>query len=200
MSEALFEREGLENTTHNGDAIIDSSRFAFLLFLGVDVMLFVGLIGGYFVLRGGAFTWPPPSTPTLDSSLQGFGTLAFVIGTIALGAANGYHEHNKVRPVRRMLFCAAIMFMFFLMTNVMEWNRLSADGLRMSSLFGSVFYITIGAFLLHVVVGLAVLTRTLTRTAKWSTYTRSSHAIPHMSYYFYMLTAIWVTLYTMMYL
>jgi len=200
MSELLFEREGLQNTTNDNREIINSGRFAFLLFLGVDVMLFAGLVGGYFVIKAGSFSWPPPATPMLDTALEGIGTVGLLSGSLLLALANRSIQQNKVRNVRLSLCFALATLTFFLIANVMEWDRLLHEGLTVSSLFGGMYFVITGVFLLHAAAGMGMLTRTILRTSKWKTYTRSSNTIPHTAYLFYFLTAVWLTLYALIYL
>src|SRR4026208_1715075 len=61
----LFERSGLYDTTHDGRELVNSKRFAFLLYIGLTIMLFAGLFGGYLVLRGSTEIWPPLGAPPM---------------------------------------------------------------------------------------------------------------------------------------
>ena len=63
MQSIIIERPGLADSTHDGKEIVSSKRLAFTLYIALTIMLFAGIFGGYFVLRGNNDIWPPTGTP-----------------------------------------------------------------------------------------------------------------------------------------
>src|SRR6266436_6227098 len=66
MQSIIFERKDLADSTHDGGEIVSSKRFAFMLYIALTIMLFAGIFGGWFVLRGNNDIWPPTGTPALS--------------------------------------------------------------------------------------------------------------------------------------
>src|SRR5439155_16382474 len=99
MSETLYESSGFVAGTHPSGALIDNSRFLFLIGLAIDVMLFAGVIGAYFVLCGGTDVWPPRDLPVLHRNLVGISTIALGLAAVFLGVTLYAQNRNALRTM-----------------------------------------------------------------------------------------------------
>src|SRR6476469_2941107 len=100
MPRTVAERPGLLDRTHDGRALIDNGRFAFMLVMAFDLMLIGGLVTAYFVLRGGSLTWPPPEVPRMDAMRMWFASLMLVNTSIGLGLMLRFYTSNRPKRMR----------------------------------------------------------------------------------------------------
>lgn len=194
MSEIIYERPNLLDTTHDGSEIIGNNRFAFLLFLGADVMLFAGLIGGYVVLHFNTITWPPPGSPDVNRALMLWTCPLILIAFLGVTLGTKADRVHKSDRTRAFLWLAVAAFTGFLILNAIEWTRLFQEGLQIMTIFGGIYLINMGTFLIHLIIGLGVLLGTLRGLR------RSPNTLTHLTYYFFVLTVVWLTLYGLIYI
>jgi heme/copper-type cytochrome/quinol oxidase subunit 3 len=182
MSEIVYERPGLADSTHDGKALIDSSRFAFFLFLGVEIMLFAGLAGGYVILHGGASSWPPDDAPALSLFRGAIASTLLLFAALAIG-------FSVARPASRNLLLAGLLLSLgFGATLLIDSLLLHENGLKITGVYGGIYFLLSGIFFLHAVGGIMA-TVSVMRKARCARL--SSNSIPHLSYYYYLLTLAW---------
>jgi heme/copper-type cytochrome/quinol oxidase subunit 3 len=193
MSEIIYERPNLSDTTHTGGALIDSNRFAFLLFLGVDVMLFAGLIGGYIVLKGNAMTWPPPGSPGLNQALM-LWTCPLILGTwVALFLASKSEAKGQIDRSRTLLIVGLGSLAGFIALTMIEWARMLNEGLAIKTIFGGIYLIDTGTFVLQAGIGMIFIATSIGKLGS------SPNRITHLSYYFFVLACVWMTIFGLVY-
>jgi heme/copper-type cytochrome/quinol oxidase subunit 3 len=200
MSETLFESSGFVAGTRPGGALTDNSRFLFLIGLAIDVMLFAGIIGAYFVLRGGTSTWPTHDFPLPQKNLAAMGTLALGLASIFLGVTLYAQHRNALRTMWTALMASLFFLTTFLALNGVEWKLLFSDGLPLRSVLGGMYLIMTGAFHLQIVGCLLYVLATYRRTLRWRHYTRSSLGIAHLSYFISAMFLVWIGIYSVVYL
>ena len=201
MSEILYEQPGLmAGNTRDGQSLIDNSRFVFLMGLAVDVMLFCGLIGGYFVLRGGTPAWPPPDLPHLNAGLVGIGSLALAIAAAFLSLTVNAQNRNELIRMRVSLILSLLFLAVFLTLNAVEWRSLLVDGLRVRTIFGGIYFVITGVFHIHIIGGMIYILLKFRRSLQWKRYTRSTVSITHLAYFIYAMLFVWLGIYGVVYL
>jgi len=199
MREIVYEKAGLRDSTHAGGELINSGRFAFLLMMGADVMLYVGLLGGYFVLRGGSLSWPPPGSPALDPALMLWTCPLILLASLSIGFSVRSHHKNTLKFLRLSLAATLIFIACFVAITTTEWSNLLKNGLDIMTVFGGIYLIITGIFLLHILGAAISVIGMIRRVSRWRTYTRSANSIPHLAMFLYMQTAIWICLYALIY-
>ena len=149
----LFERSGLYDTTHDGRELVNSKRFAFLLYIGLTIMLFAGLFVGYLVLRGNTEVWPPLGAPpmTLLNILPSWVVLVLTMGFMIV--ARKALRQNILDRFRFFTLLGLLSSVLFLLAFGMEWWRLMAGGVRLNTVFGGMYYVVTGSFILHFIGG-----------------------------------------------
>lgn len=124
-----------------------------------EIMLFAGLVFGFWVLRLAAPVWPPPLQPRLPIAVTGVNSLVLLASAVTvIAAVRAGGRSDRARLVRWLGLTAALGAVF-LAVQGFEWLRLVRFGLTVSSgLYGATFYTLVGAHALHVVVALGWLT------------------------------------------
>jgi cytochrome c oxidase subunit III len=132
--------------------ILGNAQLATLFLIVAEVMLFGGLIFGFFVLRLGAPVWPPPLQPRLPVAVTAFSTFVLLASSVAMLGTRRALVRRDPRALLTALGRTAALGALFLTIQGYEWIRLVRFGLTVSSgAYGSTFYTLIGAHGLHVV-------------------------------------------------
>src|SRR5205814_961631 len=126
---------------HDGRPLIQSGRFAFLMLLGVDAMFWVGLMGGYFVLRGGTNIWPPVGAIVPNAVLGWIATASILASSILffLGRKNS----------RPFLISAYLLSLCFSTIVGLELFRLTQSGLDLRSVYGGIVALVLLCIFIH---------------------------------------------------
>ncbi len=149
----LFERSGLYDTTHDGKELVNSKRFAFLLYIGLTIMLFAGLFGGYFVLRGNNEVWPPLGTPPMTPLKLLPSWILLLMTVLLMRTARKRMKENDLPAFRNYTFLSLLSSVLFLLAIGLEWWRLIAGGVTMSTVFGGMYFVIMGIYVLHFIGG-----------------------------------------------
>ena len=171
--------------------MISNAMLGTALYVGAAVMLFSGLISAAMVLRSGAGHWPPVDEPRLPAALTGSNMLVLLSsGVLVWGARRA----RSLPWRRRALGGATALGAVFLCVQGVEWVRLLAAGVRMSSgPYGAVFYTLVGAHAGHVLGGLVVLAVT------WQRVRRSTGDVAACSLYWGFVVLLWPVLHALVY-
>jgi heme/copper-type cytochrome/quinol oxidase subunit 3 len=159
MESIIYERSGLADTTHDGNPIVSSKRLAFTLYIALTIMLFTGLFGGWFVLRGNNDIWPPTGTPEISVMKMLPENLTIVVSVIFLIAAMSYLKKADFGKFQTYVLLSAAISVLFVFAMGMEYWRLIAGGVTMSTVFGGMYFIITGVFLAHFLGGIIALFR-----------------------------------------
>jgi cytochrome c oxidase subunit 3 len=180
---------------------INPSVFGLLIFLGTEVMLFLGLISAFIILRAGNPAWPPSGQPRLPVLVTGINTLLLLF--------SGYTAHRAVQAIRDQsrrgliwwLRATGFLGIIFLGIQGTEWVLLVNYGLTFaSSVYGGTFYTLIGCHGLHVLVAVIALLVTLKR-ATGNRYTSARHTgVELCRIYWFFVVGIWPVIYLLVYL
>ncbi|MBI2216697.1 MAG: heme-copper oxidase subunit III [Candidatus Rokubacteria bacterium] len=181
--------------------ILDNARLATLFLIVAEVMLFAGLVSGFFVLRLGAPVWPPPLEPRLPVAATAVNTLVLLASSVAMLAARRALAERDLAALARRVGVTAALGALFLTVQGFEWVRLVRFGLTVSSgAYGSTFYTLIGAHALHVLVALLWVLLTLQLIVRG----RFSPDRPGMmracAMYWHFVVLLWPVLYVTVYL
>lgn len=196
-----FDPGGDGRNGHQGGPL-SNAYLAMILFIGADVMFFVGLIGAFLVFRFGAESWPPAGQPRLPIGVTGLNT--------ALLLASGY---TMLRTWRQLpdwqrekilhgLAITALLGIAFLVGQGREWVRLLQFGLTLSAgVYGATFYTLIGCHALHVlgaVIWLSIVW--LRMRLRPAAYGPQRHTgIKLVAMYWFLVVALWPVLYLLVY-
>jgi heme/copper-type cytochrome/quinol oxidase subunit 3 len=159
MQSIIFERKNLADSPHDGGEIVSSKRFAFMLYIALTIMLFAGLFGGWFVLRGNNEIWPPTGTPDLTLMNMLPENLTMIASVILLIAAMSYLRKADFGKFQMYVLLSAALCILFVFAMGMEYWRLIAGGVTMNTVFGGMYFVITVTFLAHFIGGIYALFR-----------------------------------------
>jgi len=178
-------------------ALVPNGVMGMLIFVISECMLFGGLISAFTIIRSSALVWPPPDQPRLPVAETAFNTAALLASGVCLYLAGRGLARSRERA-RRPLLAAMLLGAFFVLFQGVEWVRLIADGLTLtSSNLGSFFYLIVGLHGLHAVAALGLLVYTWLRLQRgWLAQSQLATA----QVFWYFVVGLWPILYGVVYL
>lgn len=183
------------------DPPIAPAVLATVFLIAGEVMLFAGLIFGFWVLRLGAPVWPPPLQPRLPLEVTGANTLVLLASSATMIAAvRALRRGDRALLVQRLTASGALGAVFLAVQGY-EWVRLVGFGLTVSSgTYGATFYTLIGAHAAHVVVALAWLTAVMWLVASGRSGGERTAPVAACALYWHFVVTLWPILYVSVYL
>lgn len=176
-------------------------RFAFLIFLGSESMVFVGLIAALLVLRFNADRWPPPGLPRLPVGVTAVNSLVLFASCWPMSRALPAARRGDRSVLLRSLGLAASLGVVFLVVQGSEWIRLLAAGLGASSgPYGATFFTLVGTHALHVLGAVAWLCVLWLGGARGRFASPPHLAIDLGTLYWYYVSLVWIVVYPCVYL
>ena len=130
------------------------------LFVLVEAMMFAGFISAYLVVRSSVpqGAWPPSDQPRLPFGRTAVNTAALLAGGVALWMAGRRFRAGRRTAAGVALGLAGLLTAAFVLAQGVEWVRLLAQGLTLtSSQLGSFFYLIVGAHALHALAAVVAL-------------------------------------------
>jgi cytochrome c oxidase subunit 3 len=174
-----------------------TSYIGMIIFLASWAMMFAALFFAYGVVRFRAPFWPPPDQPRLPILLPGLNTVVIAASSAAVASAVRASALGRSRRAFVGLGAGAVLGAVFLLLQFVVWMNLWRAGLLPSSgPYASVFYALTAFHALHVLVGLAALTRLALRERVQRT-TRTAVRLWGMFWHF--VGAVWLVLYLAVY-
>lgn len=175
---------------------ISSGRIAFFLTLGVETVFFVTLLVAYFALRNDngwnvSHTLYRLAIPVINSSI-------LLASTIVAWRSNRAIHQNRRTELRSGLIVTLVMGLVFVAGQIFEFNR---AGLRVDDqAFGGVFFTLLGFHAVHVLAGVVFLALNLMRTDLGDFSAEQHEAVDLGTWFWYYVAAVWLVLFTALYL
>ena len=177
--------------------LVPNAVLGMMMFVGVEIMMFAGMISAFGIARSQATVWTPPGQPRLPVEATAFNTLVLVVSGVALYMANKRYNTDP-ESIKAPYLASVACGVYFVLAQGFEWMGLIGEGLTLwSSTQGSFFYLIVGAHALHAVAGLGVQLYIFVRFIKG---TMSSEAFWAGQVFWYFVVALWPILYWMVYL
>lgn len=188
----------LQNKKIASDGVI-----GMIFLLATEAMFFAGLISSYIVNRAGAKVWPPYGQPRLPVEVTALNTAILIASavTIFLFTKKFKSNYSASGNSRKLLVISILLGGIFIIVQGTEWVILISYGLTTtSSLYGSFFYLIIGAHAIHAIAGLLILFYLYSAIKKSDSFEFSKNKITICSMYWYFVVGIWPLLYGLVYL
>ncbi len=138
---------------------ISNEVLGMIIFILTEIMIFASCFSAYNIVKSSFTNWPPMGQPRLPVLATAFNSFFLMISAPLLIMAYRYFSQKKSEGKIKKLYLSALVCgaLFFMLQGV-EWIKLINFGLTIkSSVYGSFFYLIIGAHALHVLVALIVL-------------------------------------------
>jgi len=190
----------LPDQPQKNNSPVSNGVIGMTIFIVTEVMFFAALISAYMVIRSGQEEWPPWGQPRLPVETTAFNTLILLASGFFM-----FLSHSKIRAKnnpegRRWLGISILLGSFFLIAQGQEWLELIGFGMTVSSsIYGSLFYLIIGAHGLHVFGTLAVLLFFWNGLGNPKSQMLVENVLPFQVLWFFVVL-VWPVLYTLVYL
>ncbi len=173
---------------------------AILLFIAIEALLFLFLIVALIYLRMGGAPWPPAGVSRQALLLPALNLVVLLSSTVGVYSAERCIRRYRITTAEKRLLLASGLGLIFLAIQVREYTLLFLNGITLaSSLYGALFYLTIGVHGLHVLSGIIWLSVVwyLTRDARQ---TPDHHlGVQAAVVYWGFVTAVWIFLFLLLY-
>jgi cytochrome c oxidase subunit 3 len=135
---------------------ISNARLATILVIVTELMLFVGLIAGYVILRYGSNDFAGMIHP--EMGLTAISTPVLLLSSITLILAQRAYRTRTVSLFRKGSLITLALGLLFLVLQLIEWRNLMGEGIfPAGSVQSGMFYLLSGVHGLHVFGGLVLL-------------------------------------------
>ena len=179
--------------------LVPSAVFGTLVFVGTELMFFMGLISAYMVIKAGAGNWVPPESVRLPVAATAFNTAMLLLSGVSLFVAGrqAKKEGMSSPKVMRSYLIALLLGGFFVAYQGYEWVQLVRFGMTMTSgIFGACFFLLIGAHGIHALGALIAMAWFF---GKMKQGTLSIETLMGMQVFWFFVVGIWPILYGLVY-
>jgi cytochrome c oxidase subunit III len=180
---------------------LEPAKLGLLLFVGLEIMFFAGLISAFLVFRWSPVEWPPAGQPRLPVLLTGWNTLILLLSGFSF-----YRGLRALRAGKYLDFLSGVegatwLGVVFLAIQGTEWVRLVRFGLTLSSgLYGGFFYLLVGLHALHALGGLLALAWVKHRANQAAYVGGETLGAELCGIYWFFVVGLWPVLFAMVYL
>lgn len=174
---------------------IPSGVLGTLIFVMTEIMLFLGFISAFTIVKAGAIEWPPLDQPRLPWQATAFNTVVLLLSGVFIRL--GHRQIRDGAQNTKWLFWGLAAGTFFVLFQGYEWVELLGYGLTLqSSNYGGFFYLIIGAHAAHALVALLVMARIALKSRAMGIDRGAYYA---METFWYFVVGIWPILYILVY-
>jgi cytochrome c oxidase subunit 3 len=171
------------------------------IFLFTEVALFGAGFASFFAIRAAFATWPPPGAPHLEDFIPRLQTLMLLLSSLAIEWAVYSVRRDRRGGVLAGVVATALLGTGFLVLKLgFEWPHLWEIGFTPASgVYGSSFYLLLGAHGAHVLGGVVALAVVASR-AKLGQFTSTSYGLlESVSIYWHFVHLVWLLLFAIIY-
>jgi cytochrome c oxidase subunit 3 len=171
-----------------------------IVWLSSELMFFAGLFAMFFSIRAAAPQLWEEHTPHLNVWFSLPFTIVLLASSITCQLGVFRAERGDVHALRRWFSITFVMGLVFVLGQLIEYGNLVREGIAINADgYGSMFYLTTGFHLLHVIGGLIAFVIYLIRSTMGRfTPAQASSAIV-VSYYWHFVDVVWIALFAMIF-
>lgn len=175
-----------------------SRKVAVACLVLTETCLFSIFVAAYLFYVGKSLTGP---TPREVLELPVLSTICLLSSSVTIVLAEGAFKKERKRLFQLLWLLTLVLAAVFLMMTAVEWRRLIYEkGLTISTnLFGTTFYSLVGLHASHVIVGLCLLLLVLIFSLTGSLMQMHRERIQMISWYWHFVDAVWVVVFTVVY-
>lgn len=177
----------------------DRGTVGIIFLIITETSLFTIFVAAYLIYIGKSVTGPYPKDvlklPILSS-------ICLLSSSLTIVAAEHALKHNKLGQFKLWWLATIALGLEFLTATGLEWKKLiTQDHLTIrTNLFGSTFYSLVGLHASHVIVGLCFLLLVLIVTLLGFPIETQQRRVMLLSWYWHFVDAIWVIVFTVVYI
>lgn len=177
------------------------ARFALMLFILSEIMLFGGLLGSFLAYKHSLSPWPPPGQPRYPVQTTALNTAVLLLSGLAMFIfrRNWQKGEPNYKKLTFLLILTLVLGILFLFLQQNEWIRLIGYGLTMtSSIYGSIFYVIVGFHAVHVLIACLWLFATSIR-ATVKKFPQNMVDLETCGMFWYFVVLLWPVIYRLIY-
>jgi len=186
--------------THDEDPTAARSNMLLAVKLAIrsEIMLFGALFAAYFVIRGESAGWPPSGhLERPELLLPGLNSILLISSSATMQWAVRSARVGDRSRILRWLVLTLLLGGAFLLIQGYEF---SSNGFGLDAgVFGSTFYILTGFHGTHVLAGLILIAIVANRARRGLVSAEHHTAVEGTSYYWHFVDAVWLFLFSTLY-
>jgi len=188
---------------HEEDPVLayENFKLGMWIFLATEVLLFGGLFAAYFILK---FKWPAvfeQGATHLNPWLGGLNTIILLCSSYSMAMAVDSAQRGRNAKLKFNLLATLVFAAGFIVVKAFEWTPKINHGIVPGSdVFFSVYYMTTGLHLLHVLVGMFFIALIFFRATKNHYNQTNFGGVEVGGLYWHLVDVIWIFLFPLLYL
>jgi len=159
-------------------------------------MLFAGLLAAWYDLRGQSAVWPPAGTET-DIVGASIGTALLALGSVTMGVAQFAAARSRRGVARSMLVLTIFCALSFIYVALHDWAQTNFS--VSTNAYGTLFYVLTGTHLVHVAVGVVLLTAVTLFLRRPAFQANERAGVEAIAFYWHFVFIIWVAVWATVY-
>ena len=167
-----------------------------VLFLASELMFFAALFAAYFELRANRAQWPPPMVH-LNPYEAGFGTFLLFAASVVMVLSTKAMDRGRFRAARWWTASAIVAAVGFALESIQGYANDTFD--LSTNAYGSIYYAMTGFHLLHVIVGIGILTALLIGMRSRALLVNQRAGAEAMTYYWHFVFIVWLGIFSTIY-
>lgn len=180
---------------------IEKNKAAMGSFILSEAFFFVVLIGAYVYYNVLHKAPGPNAGNALDRATTGIYTICLLASSVTLWFGERKLEHKDQKGFRLWMGITILLGLVFIIGQGREYLHLFESGIKMNTnLFATTFFTLTGFHGLHVCVGLIGLMIVLVLAFAGDFNTGRTEVVPAMAWYWHFVDAVWVVVFTTIYL
>ena len=191
-----------ESRIDGGDGVWRPGRgkVGMLCLIAAESCIFLTFVVAYLFYIGQSKAGPQPKD-VLELPMVIVNSIALISSSFTVVAAVRALERDRRSQFLGWLAATIALGGWFVVGTGMEWNSLMRDDHLFigTNLFGTTFYSLVGLHLLHVVVGLALLSGILVCGLRGRVARDHAHAVDMVSWYWHFVDVVWIIVFTTVY-
>ena len=186
-----------EKKTVSRKKAIPNGVLGMLIFVGTEIMFFLGFISAFSIVKSGSVVWPPPDQPRLPVELTTVNTAFLILSGLCFFLCGSSLKKEQVKKTTVFFLSGTALACVFVFVQGYEWIDLLSHGLTMmSSSYGSFFYMIIGCHALHAFVAIAFMVAMIPALLRG---TLSKEKLYTLQTFWYFVVGIWPLLFLVVY-
>ena len=171
-----------------------------LCLIAAESCIFLTFVVAYLFYIGKSAHGPQPRE-TLELPMVIVNSVALISSSFTVVAGVRALEHGRFAAMKGWLALTIALGAWFVVGTFSEWGKLMAEhGLFIgTNLFGTTFYALVGLHLLHVIVGLVLLSGVLACAMRGRVAATHAHAVDMISWYWHFVDGVWIIVFTTVY-
>ncbi len=188
---------------HEEDPVEEYQNFklGMWIFLATEVLLFGGLFACYFLFK---YKWPSvfaEGALALDKNLGLTNTLVLLTSSLTMALAVDAAQRSQQLKLKLNLILTLLFGAVFLVVKYFEWTAKFEHGhFPGTNVFYSIYFMTTGLHLLHVLVGMSFIGLLLVRAFKGRYHAQNFGGVEVGGLYWHIVDIIWIFLFPLLYL